>query len=241
MKFLKFILISSLAASSFAAPMAALSTKSKERVAVSAIKGGLNGLCLAGLAAFIHHITDQTGDSKVDLKAWGLFGGLAAVFGAAAGGISEYFWLSETRFASIKEDLSRISQDPFIGMLYQTKSEDWISKIKEYFARSRFPMREAFNNLREHYDKIVQANHVLNDILTSDVKYSKQEVQELLTYADTTLTLIKGVLSKITSEPNFMNESAVKAQEDAAHLLAQAAITQQIILASELARRSQTK
>ncbi len=233
MKLFAVILLCSLVAGSTLATTPPLSDNSKNQVITSAITGGVTGLALTALAAGVAKCANPAPITKNDVAYWGIAGGVATAAGALLGGFCEYFSLPEKQFEYAKQELSLISQDPVISILYQTKAADWINTLKGQFCRSRFPLMNAFSNLSAHYDTIVKVKSSLNDALAAESQALRQETQELQEYANATMMLLQAVLSTITAEPNYTAECTAKAQEDSAFALAQVAVAQQMRLANE--------
>jgi hypothetical protein len=217
--FLSFLMVNPLGA------VPKLSSSSKKSIIASIIGGAITGLGITAFSAAV--AKDLKLLNPKDASSWAITGGAAALLGGILGGIGQYNHTPEKCIENVKQQLSLVSQDMLLGMLYQTKSEDWIATVKGYFARSRFPLMSAFSYLSALYDTIETANCSLRYIYYSDNEAVRQEAQELENYINTTRTLLQGVLSKITGEPNYTSECSAKAQEDAANALIQATLSPQ--------------
>lgn len=231
-----FLLFSLISGSVFSDTATRLSSESKKSIKNSVINGALAGLAATAATAGIINIIDPKPIDRHELKGWAITGTVLSAAGALINGIWEYASVPEKQFDYAKETLSNVSQKVVVGMIYQTKSEDWINTLKGLYARSRYPLSQVFSNLNEIYETVVSAKRSLAIVLASNHKELHAEARELHEYASTTLTLLQAVLSKITAEPNYVAECAARAQEEAAIALKNAAIAQTIRLANELNR-----
>ena len=193
-----------------------LSPESEKSIIITSLKSGL--VAMAGVGAFfaLPALLKRKSLEGEEIAVALIFSALAGGAGSAIGSLWKARNVPEAQFTYAETELSSISQDNVLVLLFSADSQQWIPTLKTQFCRSQFPLLAAFNYLNAIYTRIINSQKSLDMVAHSHRVDLHMQVKELQLFAEVIARFLPDVLSAITNEPNFTLECSAKAQQDAA-------------------------
>ncbi len=213
-----------------------LSESSWQSVGLSTLKGASIGAVAGSVAnAFVNFVSSYKKRSIVDYfkknAVYSISG--AALAGALGGGIYEYFHTPEKHYEYAKKEIAKIEQDSAVYVLYNFKPADWVSKLRQLWFNSSYPLASAHSWLSTLHGKLVKIKNSASEAMVIEDAVVRQECEEIIIYADIILSLMQEGMLTLTAQPTYAAEYAAKMQEAAAAAAARAALYQSMSLSNQ--------